>query len=152
MVRIKILQVILIYNMSDPFCISVYRHECFDEYLCTTIQNGLKYCKLLIWFNHLCFQITFQRINFLSLKNCKKVYVSQDRCVSVHIQTLIKHDLYFFKIFLWIINKFDNKTKTSNWQAIHPSKALQFNFPTMVTRLNLKQFKFKNFICEIASI
>ena len=51
------------------------------KYLCTLIQNGHKYLNDL---KQSCFPIMFKKNSVKSLKNCEKVYVNQDRSVSVH--------------------------------------------------------------------
>ena len=67
------------------------------EYLCTLIQNGHKYCKLLI--KQSCFQIMFKNIIIKSLKNCEKV--CETRTVLYQcIQTLIKH-VFAFNFLRW---------------------------------------------------
>ena len=71
--------------------VSVYTDtSALHEYLCTLIQNGHEYCKLLIKLNDLkqsCFQITVRKINVKSLKYCEKVCVKRDRSVSVYTDT-----------------------------------------------------------------
>ena len=58
------------------------------EWLRTLLQNGHKYCKLLIKRPQtVMFSNYVKKVNVKSLKKCEKVYVNQDRSVSVYTDT-----------------------------------------------------------------
>ena len=69
--------------------VSVYTNmSALHEYLCTPIQNGHKYCKLLIRRPPtVMFSNCVKKNDAKSLKNCEKVYVNQDRSVLVYTDT-----------------------------------------------------------------
>ena len=77
--------------------VSVYTDtRASHEYLCTLIQNGHEFCKLLIKRPQtVMFSNYVKKINVKNLENCKKKFLGMGTILYRRIQTLIKHVFLF---------------------------------------------------------